>query len=363
MIVLPHLRSGGGQQLAVDEAIELSADSALEVELLSLYPREDTIFTKKAEQAGLILCYLNKTAGIRPLVILSVLKAMKRFCPDVVHTHLQVMPYVLFPAMLCHVQRRFHTVHNVAEREAGGLLRVIMRMAYTVGGFVPVAISDYCRGTICNLYGMQADKVPVVYNGIDIHRFFCRIPYEERPDNHIRIISTGRMQEVKRHDLIIEAFSELHKRFPQTELVLLGDGELRSQIEKEIRTLRLESCVSLKGTVAEVENELNRAHVYFMASDWEGLPLSVLEAMACGLPVVATKAGGTVDVVTEKTGILCNVGDKCAMIEALTKLITQPQLRFRMAREAERVALRYSIGSCAEEYKKLFIGGVQRGKS
>lgn len=352
LIVLPQLRTGGGQKLALDEAIGLMR-LGTDVTILSLYPREDTVFTRLAEDAGISLIFLEKQAKKSLKLFGEVKKVVKALAPDVIHTHLMALPYVL-PAARATRARCFHTVHNIAEREATGMMRNFERWAYRHLHFTPIAISPYCRKTVAELYRIPEEKIPTVVNGIDTARFKVTIPYAHRAASPFTVVSTGRMEEQKRQDLMLDAFAEFHKQYPDSRLCLLGDGPLRPMLEAQIESLGLWDAVELPGIVSNVEEYLSRANLFLLTSDFEGLPLSVLEAMACGLPVVATKAGGTVDIVPPETGILTEMGDREALTHALCKLAGDPSLCAAMSIAAATEAKRYDISVCVKGYADLF---------
>lgn len=362
LIMLPHLHTGGGQQLAIDEAIGLHRDGRFNVVLACMYKREETILATKAEKAGVRLHYFGKNEGFSLSYIRKVTKYISREKPDVVNTHLLALPYTIEAALRYKNVSFFHTIHSIAKEEADGKMGMVERFAYRFTSFCPIAISDYCRDTVSDYYGISKNRVAVIYNGIDLDRFNCTVEYSKRNNNMIRIISTGRMQPVKRHLLMIDAFKEVHDRFPNTELVLLGDGELRPTIEDSINQLNLTDSVMIKGVVNNVEEELNLAHIYLLTSDFEGLPLSVLEAMASGLPIVATKAGGTVDIVNDDNGILCDVGNKKQIVDALEYLIVNENERKNMSKKSIIKSRKYGLETCSKKYGKLFIKAVKKRK-
>jgi len=354
LIMLPHLRTGGGQQLAVDEAIGLQKDPKFDVEILCMYSKEENIFTDKVDNAKIKVTYLGKGEGASIHCIHKATMAIKKVKPDIVHTHLLALPYALEAALFYRKAKYFHTVHNIADKEAAGFMGKAEKFAYTFTGFVPVAISDYCRDSIVDYYGINKERIPVIYNGIDTQRFACKKEYTKRKTDILRFISIGRMQPVKRHLLMVEAFSEISKEYKNIELVFLGDGELRAEVKKKISELGLEKRIILRGVVKNVEKELNDSHIYLMCSDYEGLPLSILEAMSCGLPVIATKAGGTIDVVDSKNGILCNIGDRDQIANAMKKMIDNNDMREKMAESSLNRANAYDISICAQQYGQLF---------
>lgn len=352
LIVVPQLRTGGGQKLALEEAIGLASRGA-DVTLLSLYPREDTVFTKTAEESGISLIFLKKQEKKSFRLFGEVKKIIKELCPDVIHTHLLALPYVL-PGAFFSRARCYHTVHNVAEREATGMMRIFEKIAYRLCKFTPVAISPYCRKTITDVYHIAEDKIPIVVNGIDTARYSVSTPYTERSALTMKIITTGRMEEQKRQDLMLQAFADFHQSHPNSTLKFLGDGPLRPALEKQVEELGLQDAIEFAGIVSDVEWHLNEANLFLLTSDFEGLPLSVLEAMSCGLPVIATRAGGTIDILPPDAGILVDCGDEIGIVQALSQLADHADLRLSMSEAAVAHASKYDISACVDGYAKLF---------
>ncbi len=352
LIVVPQLRTGGGQKLALEEAIGLASREA-DVTLLSLYPREDTVFTKLAEESGVSLIFLKKQEKKSLRLFREVKKVIQELSPDIIHTHLLALPYVL-PGAFFSRARCYHTVHNVADREATGMMRIFEKIAYRFCKFTPVAISPYCRQTITKVYHIPEEKIPTVVNGIDTERFSVCKPYAERTDLPLKIITTGRMEEQKRQDLMLQAFADFHRSHPSSTLKFLGDGPLRSALEKQVEELGLKEAIEFAGIISNVEWHLNESNLFLLTSDFEGLPLSVLEAMSCGLPVIATRAGGTVDILPPDAGILVDCGDQIGIVQALNQLADHTDLRQSMSEAAIAQAAKYDISACVDGYAKLF---------
>lgn len=358
LIVLPQLRTGGGQKLALDEAVGLSRLPGFEVSVLCIGKKEDTIFTRLAEKNSIKVSYIGKSEGVSFSAMHKTTRFIKSEKPDIVHTHLLAMPYTLLAALKYKNIRFFHTIHNVADKE-GERMGKFEKYAYCHTNFTPVAISDYCAETVCKFYGLPKERVPVIYNGIDTKRFACVNEYSKRK-GRLTIISVGRMQKVKRHTMMTEVFSELVRAGFDAQLIFLGDGELRPQVEDCIKRLGIEDRVFLRGITENVESELNNANIYLSASEHEGLPLSVLEAMSCGLPVVSFRAGGTVDIVDEHNGILCDTDNKKQLSDALIKMASDSVLREKMSEASLKRSAGYDISKCVDRYAALFEAAVKK---
>ena len=350
MIVLPMLANGGAERIAVTIAENLSLEK-IEVMFVLFFSKQDSFNQKKVEDNKYFkVVHLDKKMGTDLSVIGKLRKVIRSFKPDVIHTHLNVVPYVLFAAP--RKVKKYHTIHSLAQKESTGIRRKINNFAFKFGNFVPVAISPLCAETVEEVYGIKKEKFPCIYNGIDINHY-CPEPITH---DKIRFINVGRLQFPKNQDLAIRAFAKVHEKYPDVTIEFVGEGELRGELESLVKDLGLLDCVFLSGQSDNVKEKLNAADIYLQSSDFEGLPVSVLEAMACGLPIVSTKAGGTIDIVVPgENGFLVDVNDEDSLAQAMIKLIDDEAVRTAMGKRSRDMSLKYSIQACAKQYEALFL--------
>ena len=353
LIVLPELETGGGQRLALSIAHRIDPEDA-QIRALVLYPRRGNILEKLADEWQLDVQYLQKKKGADLGCIVQIYRAIRQFQPDVIHAHLRVMPYLLLPMCLSKTRLRYYTVHNLADKDARGIKRRILRFAFHHCDVQPVAISDLCRRSVSNVYGIPEQKIHCIYVGIDINRFARPEEYEFK--GRFRFAAAGRLTGQKNYPLMLGAFADIHRRFPDTELIIMGDGELRESLEKQCETAGISDSVLFTGNIPDVERYLWDAQAYLMSSDYEGLPQSVEEAMAAGLPIISTKAGGVVDIVEDgKNGILVDCGDQAGLTAAMERLLLSPKLCRQFSDHSAALAQKYSIEACARQYKELYL--------
>jgi glycosyltransferase involved in cell wall biosynthesis len=353
LIVLPELETGGGQRMAISIANEIKAPD-LQIRILVLYPPKGDILESLADECGLDVQYLHKKSGVDLRCIVAIHQAIRAFQPDVIHAHLRVMPYLLLPMCLAGTKRRYYTVHNLAEKDAAGIRRRVLKFAFRRCRVQPVAISALCQQSLSETYGISKEKIPCIYGGIDVKRFSRPQTYPTAPP--FRFAAVGRLSPQKNYPLMLQAFAEVHRRHPDTELFIMGDGELRPQLERQCEALGLGSSVCFTGNVPDVERYLWSAHAYLMSSDYEGVPLTVLEAMAAGLPILSTKAGGIVDVVEHlKNGLLTETGDQASLVDAMERLVQSPDLCKQFSDYSTMLARKYSIQACADQYQALYF--------
>jgi glycosyltransferase involved in cell wall biosynthesis len=268
-------------------------------------------------------------------------RALREFRPQIVHTHLSVLRYVL-PTLLAHpVPLVVHTVHNLAEHETDALGRAINRLAFR-NMVLPVAISQEVAASIERYYGLQPRAV--IPNGIPIEH------HHNAPDDRTRwresqgfdrdaILFTcvARLEPQKNPLLLLRAFMAVNNA--QAHLVLLGDGTLMGAIKAHVQAHGLEGRVHVLGKRDNVCECLAASDVFVLSSNWEGNPLAVMEAMAAGLPVISTAVGGVPELVRSgEHGILVPPGDCLAFTQAMRLLSTDSGKRVAMGGAARSFA-------------------------
>jgi glycosyltransferase involved in cell wall biosynthesis len=206
-------------------------------------------------------------------------------------------------------------------------------------------------------------KVHVIYGGVDVDRLSPRPT--SRLASPFRILCVGRFEEVKGHRILVEACRLLRDQGIVFDCRLIGDGPLLATVEKQIRQGGLSNQVRLLGscTYPEVIEELRKADVVALptvptaSGKCEGIPNVLKEAMACGLPVVASCVGGIPELVDDQnTGILVSPGSVTALAAALERLHDCPSLRRRLGRAARgKVAREFNLVTSATKRAQLFL--------
>lgn len=350
--VIPYFCFGGAETMCENLTYALRK-AGHSVTVVSLYG-ERTPISLRMEEAGVKIRYLDKKLGLDVSMIPKLVKIMKEEVPDTVHTHLDVIKYAVAAAKIAGIRHCVHTVHNVAEEEAEGSLQKIINGTYfRLGWSTPVALSPKVQESIVSFYGRKQEQVPVIYNGIDLAR--C-IPKESYESETVRIVHIGRFNHQKNHKGLLDAFSLLVKRNPHCRLDLLGDGELRPEMERYARQLGIADKVRFLGNQQNVYPYLQKADIFLLPSHFEGMPMTIIEAMGTGLPIVATRVGGVPDMLTDgESGILTeNTPESVAA--ALEKLAGDAALREKMGRNAILESKRFSSETMAENYVRVYQG-------
>ena len=202
--------------------------------------------------------------------------------------------------------------------------------------------------------GFHPSIIQEIPNGVDTCQF---TPGESPlPSSERLILYVGRLDPLKGLDDLIRAFRKVHERYPEARLVLVGEGEVESNLMHLARELKISDQVSFEGLQEDVKSYFGKSEIFAFPSLTEGLSNVLLEAMACGLPVVATRIGGNMELVEHGVnGILINPGDPEGLSEAIITLLADPEQSRQMGREGrKRVDERYSLDKVAGEYLMLY---------
>ncbi len=348
LLVVPTLLQGGGQKFVLDLANQLDRDQ-FRVRVLVYFRQRSKAFGQFAREHNIETVYLDKKEGLDLSFFKQVRQAVKEFQPDIIHTHLNSMLY-LFPCYR-RKQIKLHTVHTLAQKEHYGLQKVVNFIAFKLLGVIPVGISDTVADTIATTHHIRRENIPVVYNGVDCKRY----DLPKVPSDTFNFVTVGTIYAVKNFSFLVDCFAAVHQAHPHTRLTIVGNGALRGQLQQQIAALGLEDAVTITGTVGNVEDYLAAADVYVASSLFEGLPLSILEAMAAGLPVVSTNVGGVPDIVREgENGILIPSGDQDGYVAALTEMVQNAAMRQAYAARSKELSKNYDEELTVHGYESLY---------
>lgn len=288
---------------------------------------------------------------------------LRQYRPTVVHMHLRGLTYA-YPLLLGHrTPVRVYTVHNLAWHDRGTRLQKLvttLAFRHRIGRVVPVAIAERVRESIQQVFGYP--NAPLIPNGIAVEEFILPPEMRERWRRQegfeldaILITHIGRFTAQKNHELLIRAFAQLNPYQP-VQLLLVGEGELKPQVEQLVYSLGLSERVRFLGVRSDIPELLNASDIFVLSSRWEGNPMSVMEAMAAGLPVISTAVGGVPELVEEGvSGILVPSENEQALRTAIQTLLDNPELRISMGANARKVALeRFDARVMTRAYEDLY---------
>jgi glycosyltransferase involved in cell wall biosynthesis len=295
---------------------------------------------------------------IRPwrdlLGLLELVRLVREVRPHVVHVNSSKAGLLgRLAAWIAGVPIRVYTVHGWAFSASSGPSAIVYRRAERLAArlttrTVCVSEGERAAGLAARTCGERTTVV--IRNGIDA----AGRPVAHPGTNPVRLVTVGRLQAPKDPLTFIRALGRMTERHWTATLV--GDGVDRPSVESEVRRLGLGEAVALPGTRDDVIEILAASQVFVLSSRSEALPVSILEAMAAGLPIVASRVGGVAELVVEgETGLLVPPGRPDVLAGAIERLIDDPGLRERMGAAARvRVEAEFAVDSFVAAHDALY---------
>ena len=318
------------------------------------------------EKQGIEVCCLHMGGRERFLGWLSSIIALIRLFPYLIRIRPTIVHSFLFRA-------------NILARIAGYLtgVPIVISSVRVMGGekkyfhYVEritsfmvdhyVTVSESVKRYIIDKSKISAEKISVIYNGVNIksqdnsYEQNPKMPFKIKDKDRI-LMTVGRLHKQKGHCYLIQAVSKVRKEFPKVKLLVTGEGEEENNLKKLVKSLDLMNEVIFAGLSSDIERILPMAELFILPSLWEGLPNALLEAMAAGKPVVATKVGGIPEIVVHgETGVLIPPRDTDALAAVIIDLL-QNRLKAKDMGEAGRIRAgkRFSIYKMIEKTENLY---------
>ncbi|MCW8138158.1 MAG: glycosyltransferase [Planctomycetota bacterium] len=360
--LIKSLGRGGAEQLLV-ETLRRADRSRFELGYGYFLPWKDALVSDLERLGAEVRCFDARGPGGMLASVPRVASHLRRWRADVVHCHLPLAGVVGRLAAAAARVPVVYTEHNLQERYHP-LTRWSNRLTWRLQRRGIAVSGEVARSARAHM----SAKVPVqvVLNGIPVERF--------QPDSEGRAavrrelgfpadapvvgtVAVFRTQ--KRLDLWLRAARQVYTGRPSTRFLLVGDGPERETTEALAHELGLRDVVRFAGLQTDVLPYLSAMDLFLMSSDFEGLPLALLEAMASGLPVVATRVGGVPEVISDGVhGLLASPGDEQALASAVEQLLADPERRTCLTSAAralveERFGTSRMVGELESIYSAL----------
>jgi glycosyltransferase involved in cell wall biosynthesis len=312
----------------------------------------------------------SRGRGINVACIAGLSRRLSREKFDIVHTH-NASPhlYGALGAALSAVRGALHpdvkrprVIHTKHGRNTPATrMRVIAnRLASALTDRV-VTVSDDARGVVVDIEQVPPDKVLTIPNGIDTNEFHpaaSPVPARERlgiPKGGLHIGCVARLSAEKDHETLIDAFALLHAKSTRVHLTLIGDGDRQQALKDRTARLGLTNAITFAGTRGDIATLLPAFDAFALSSRVEGLSISLIEASATGLPIVATRVGGNGEVVRHAdTGRLVPPGAPDLFAAALESVLSRPDRHRMGARGRARAVEQFSVDRMARAYQDLY---------
>jgi sugar transferase (PEP-CTERM/EpsH1 system associated) len=310
----------------------------------------------------------------RQLLVYRFARIIRQFRPDVVHSRNWGAIEAVFAAKLAGVPAIVHSEHGYELHILKGLplrQRLIRRAAYAAADSIFTVTSDL-RDYHARQAGVRSSRITVIPNGVDSERFAPRPQTKSAcraalglPEDSFLVGTVGRLVAIKDQALLIRAAKALVDRGGNISVALAGDGPERSNLAGLAAQLSFLDHVHFVGASKNVPDFLNSLDVFVLPSVSEGMSNTLLEAMSCGLPIVATSVGGNPELIENQvSGLLFPVGDTAQLVEHLSFLAQDSARRRTLGTKArERILDCYRLDAMLDSYRNLYQSLVTRRRT
>jgi glycosyltransferase involved in cell wall biosynthesis len=360
MHVTLTLSRGGTERLVVELVRRLGA--AVVPAVCCLDTRGE--WAADIEACGVPVAALGRQPGFRPALGRRIAALAVRHGANVLHCHhYSSFIYGRLASMWRHPLPVVFTEHGrLSGQQVSAKRRLVNTVAGRLSGAFCAVSEDLKRHMVAE--GFRAHRVRVIHNGIDptvaAPRVEARRTLGIAPGQFV-VGTIARLDPVKDVPTLIEAFSLCHSRLPSAELVVIGDGTERADLEKRVRESVHGRHVRFIGARDDARTLLPAFDVYANSSITEGVSVTVLEAMAAGVPVVATRVGGTPEILTDRQdGRIVPPRNPQALADAITELAERPELAGQFASRArQRVQTTFSLDRMVRDYVSVYQAAVE----
>jgi sugar transferase (PEP-CTERM/EpsH1 system associated) len=350
----------GGAERVIYNLVEHTDASKYDVSVLCLNQPIGP-FGIELQEKGYKVAALDRQPGLD----VSLVGDVRRYFIDdgirIAHCH-QYTPYVygLLAAKLSGCKVIF-TEHGRFFPDERKIKRVLINPALSCLTDHVTAISAATREALVHFENFRRDKIKIVYNGIDGSRF---IPSKDShlkkklgisPDAYV-LGTVARLDPIKNHPMMMKALKNVKESFPDTTLLIVGDGPERRTLEALVSELGLSSRIIITGFREDTHLFYGIMDVFLLTSFSEGTAMTLLEAMAAGLPCVVTNVGGNPEIVREgETGFIIPSGDESALTSRISLLLQDEDLRKKMGQAArKRFEENFTVDKMVREYEKIY---------
>lgn len=361
LFVIPSLRVGGAEKVLLYLLKYL--DRKKFIPFLVLFDKTGEYLEQVPKDVVVYDLKKKKRYHFFKMIYLLSYKIFPKLKPDLVISFMEYSNIVtIFSKKLSCVKPPIiiseHTYDNAhLDQRMRWLKSVLIKRYYNKADKI-IAVSKGVYDSLVKNYGVFKNKITVIYNGVDLKciQNASKEDLVTKVNNNVpMIVSCGRLSSVKNYPLLLDAFSRVQKEI-KSRLLIIGDGEEKKSLEKLCQKLGIKDAVTFVGFQENPFKYITKSDIFVLPSNYEGFGNVIIEAMACGVPVISTKCpSGPDEIITDGVnGVLVPVGDVNAMTEAILKLLKDKPLRERLV-EAGGVGIDgFGIEKMIFGYERIF---------
>lgn len=353
-LVNHNLGSGGAEKLIHDMAIEMK-NKGEDVSVV-LLTSKNGVYDNSLLEKGIKVIHLSDKWDIyNPINIIKLIKKLREY--DIVHTHIySAQLWTAFASYFLPKKIKYITTeHNTTNSRRGKwYFKLLDKWMYQRYDSI-VTITQEVQECLTNWIGeSKLFKMEIVKNGIFLENYSNASPLKREllklTDSNKVIVMIARFDKQKDHKTIVNAMQYLDSNY---KLLLIGKGELENEIKIQVKKLSLDEKIDFLGYRKDIPEILKMADVCVLSSHYEGLPISALEAMASGIPFVATKAPGLKDLVVG-AGEVFEPENSLELSEIIKKICTDDGYRLEISKKCMARAKEYDIKETVKEYINIY---------
>lgn len=354
---IPQLGTGGAERFTIDLCNELVKGNEVYL-LVSHDLKKFGFYTKEISDKVHVISF-KKRNGFDIFLFFKVFKTIRKIKPDIIHTHLMSIVYISLTCVLFRKPKYFHTLHNDAVVESDGFIGAFFRrFLFKTRLCKPVTISNESLRSFVNFYHMNA---PIIYNGRDIPKNLIisenvkkEIASYKVTEKTKIIVQLAHVGYQKRQDVMARVIDRLYKEGYDVSVLMIGTHDEENMVNS-IKALE-NPRIHLLGVRSNPLEYLKLADGFGLCSSYEGLPISLIEAIGVGLIPICTPVGGIVDIIKDGySGFLSDSIEEYDYYKAMKKFLSLSEqeiynIRMNVSKQYEKL----TMSECASKYISLF---------
>lgn len=346
--IISELKIGGAEKL-LESIINKLDDEVFIVNLIVLGEKEENTLYKSIVQKGVNIFYCNKKGKEIIKCSQKINKILSKINPDIVHVHTSILYLTIWGILANNIKGRFYTIHSMPEFDSPGLKKYIYSLFFKYAGIKGIAISK--RIEEASKAYFKTSNIIRIENGVEIEKFKSGIPISKR--NNKGILHVGRFVDVKNQKLLIESVSMIDNL--NLNVTFVGDGETLVENKRLVSKLDLEDRVKFLGRRNDISNIMDKNTIFVLCSTMEGAPISIIEAMANGMAIIATDVGGVRDFIDDgKNGVIVNSNSPDELAAAIKWLLGDEKKVCELSKNAIIKSKNYDMKVCVDKHISLY---------
>lgn len=352
-IVSQSMNVGGGEMMAARLATYINKEK-FNLKLFIISNRIENQIAELLDKSGIAFECLGLPTNFNFCSYRKFSKALKEFNPDVVHEHLDVCYSWVW--CIIHNKALVATMHSDPFRRRSMRVAAVIKLKALQGNLRIIGCSKATMKLIKQCYKIKDEYMGYIYNPISVEDFVK----SDRKDEYFKFVAIGRLADVKNYPLMLNAFKIVVSMHDNVHLSIAGIGPCAESLKDLVVRLGIQEQISFLGNVEDVPELLRKSDALLLSSYSEACPMVIIEAMAAGLPVIATNVGGVPELVTDN-GIVVESDNIKAFSDAMIKMIEDKKLYKQMKEKSNEYVIQYDKSVISKKYEAEYCHLAEKG--